>query len=236
MSPACSCASHPIAAAAAAAASAAISCASLTRAERVDDRRGPCRTSRRSARCRSSDEPRPRPVADATRVAPPSGGDHRDRVVGLRPRLEREQVASRHHPRRLELGHHQPGRAVDRHHEHRQPLERHRLVPAELRQVGADREQQLVDATARRARTRHPGRGTCVTHRVIARPHAPPACRGTASAAAGRGSCDRVSGVASTWPMPMRLADRGERRRTRRASPNGPPAGARRSAAGTGRS
>ena len=39
-----------------------------------------------------------------------------------------------------------------RQHEHRQPFERHRLVAGEVRQVGADREQQRVDAELGHAR------------------------------------------------------------------------------------
>ena len=43
---------------------------------------------------------------------------------------------------------------VARQHEHREPLERHRLVAGEVRQVGADREQQHVDAELGHARAR----------------------------------------------------------------------------------
>ena len=56
--------------------------------------------------------------------------------------------------RRLEPGHDERRVAVARQHEHREPLERHRLVAGEVRQVGADREQQHVDAELVHARPR----------------------------------------------------------------------------------
>ena len=43
-------------------------------------------------------------------------------------------------------GHHQGGVAVAGQHQHRQPLQRHRLVPGQVRQVGADGQQEDVDA------------------------------------------------------------------------------------------
>ena len=80
------------------------------------------------------------PVADEPR-------DERDRVVGLLPRhdleqlgLRRRRAAPRGGARRARAS---PARGQ---HEHREPFERHRLVAGEVRQVGPDRQQQHVDA------------------------------------------------------------------------------------------
>ena len=55
---------------------------------------------------------------------------------------------------------------VARQHEHRQPLERHRLVAGEVRQVGADRQQQHVDAELGHARPHARDAGRDVASRV----------------------------------------------------------------------
>ena len=106
-------------------------------------------------------------------------------------------------PRRLEPGHDEPGVAGARQHEHREPFERHRLVAGEVRQVGADRQQQHVDAELAHplARTRDP-RASSVTRR---------------SRAARR--CSPRSSTPSTrrarrrpWPAPSRGGGRDRRR------------------------
>ena len=137
--------------------SAAISAASLTM------RIGPV-TSRRAdergrAAARAGGRARSGPTCgrrSRPRVAPPDEPRRRARS-GRRSRpTGRSRTASGcgDDARRLEAGHDELGVAVAREHEHREPLERHRLVAGEVREVGADRQQQHVDAELR-----HPGPG-----------------------------------------------------------------------------
>ena len=89
--------------------------------------------------------------------APPARSGRRSRPTA-RSRTGRAAPSTRGASRR---GHDEPRVAVARQHEHREPFERHRLVAGEVRQVGADRQQQHVDAElvhprprARRSRRR----------------------------------------------------------------------------------
>ena len=93
------------------------------------------RTGPRSAP-RSRPSRRPRRRGRATRASGSSVSSHG---------ADREHVGLLDHPRRLEARHDQRGLAVAWHDEHRDPLQRHRLVPREVRQVGADREEQRVE-------------------------------------------------------------------------------------------
>ena len=65
-----------------------------------------------------------------------------------------EHVGLRFDTRRFEPRHDELRVAVAREHQHREPFERHRLVAGEVRQVGADRQQQHVDAELVHARPR----------------------------------------------------------------------------------
>ena len=116
--------------------------------QRPDHRRGPRRTrAAGSAACRSSTNRAHVRSPTATRpAAPDQVGHDGDRVVGLAPRPQREHVGPLGHPGRLQPGHHQRGVAVAGQDQHGQPLQRHRLVAGQVGQVGADRQQQHVDA------------------------------------------------------------------------------------------
>ncbi len=115
-------------------------------------------------------EARPRVVADRgeRRAAPDDARHDRNRVVGLVPRHELEQVGPQRHPWRFEPRHHQPGVAALRENEHREALERHRLVADEVRQVGPDRQQEHVDPELGHARP--DARDSC---RVLAHEESP---------------------------------------------------------------
>ena len=120
----------------------------LGRAQNTHDGTARCRSSTKRAHVWS-------PIATRRaerRIIPATT---RDRVVGLLPRHDLEQLRPGLDARRLEPGNDELGVAGAGQHQHRQPFERHRLVAGEVRQVGPDREQQRVDAElghARRAR------------------------------------------------------------------------------------
>ena len=88
--------------------------------------------------------------ADAARARPRSRPGRRSR-----PRAARSNTSGRSTTRGASSRGTTSDRvAVGRQHQHRQPLERHRLVAGEVRQVGADRQQQDVDAELAHARPR----------------------------------------------------------------------------------
>ncbi len=147
MSPDCSwCATRS--AAAAARRSAATSAASLTARSGPDHRRRHARSGRRGS-CRwSSTTKRAQVRSPMATVAadPTSPATSADRVLGLAPRLQGEHPGLLPDAGRLEPGHHQRGVAVGGHDQHGEPLQRHGLVAAQPRQLGADRQQQHLDA------------------------------------------------------------------------------------------
>ena len=132
---------------AAAFASAAISSPSFTMRNGPDDvdrafeRRG------RQRALEVEHETRPRVVADrdSARTRARQPGDERDRIVGLFPRHDLEQIVLRDDAGRFQAGHDETCGTGARQHEHRQAFERHRFVAGEVRQVGSDRQQQRVD-------------------------------------------------------------------------------------------
>ena len=115
------------------------------------------RARERTARPRALEiehEPRPRVVAD--RDAPGRGGYEsgypRDRIVGLLPRHEREQLGPELDAWRLQARDDEMRVAGAREHQHREPFEGHRLVADEVGQVGPDGQEQRVDAELGHAR------------------------------------------------------------------------------------
>jgi hypothetical protein len=69
-----------------------------------------------------------------------------DRIICLVPGGDGERIRFGVNSRRLEARHHERGVAVAREHEHRESLGLERLVAGEPGQVGADRQQQHIDA------------------------------------------------------------------------------------------
>ena len=109
----------------------------------------------RQCRLQIEHEPRPRLIADADASCTADHPRHdRDGIVAVLPRDELEQLRPRRDARRLQSRNEEARVALPREDEHRQPLERHRLVPGEVRQVGAGREQQHVDTEHFHALTR----------------------------------------------------------------------------------
>ena len=72
-------------------------------------------------------------------------GDDGHRVLRLAPRPDGEGLGPLLDPGGLERRHHQRGVAGPGQHQHGEPFQRHGGVAGEVRQVGADRQQQHVD-------------------------------------------------------------------------------------------
>ena len=119
-------------------------------------------------------------------------------------------------------GHHEHRVAVGGQHEHREPLERHRLVAGEVRQVGAGRQQQDVDAELAHPRPR-PRRAASDVHRLdgVTEHQADESLRRRLGVVAGADERARLRRGRSRGPRRRRRA-----RRTRRASTSARPAGA----------
>ena len=195
-----------------------------------------CRASTKVAQVRSD-------TASRVRRTDQVGHDGH-RVLVLAPGPEREDVGVVVDPGRLEAGHDQGGLAVGRQHQHGQPLERHGLVAGEPGQVGAQRQQQGVDAR-RRPWPGAPGLDA-LEPSASQRAHA-----GTAGDVAIRalGATGRRDGAGRLAGVVARPGERGrldvgdahgfagrlQVGELLRASTTGRPAGDARSAAGTGR-
>ena len=104
-------------------------------------------------------------------------GHDTDRVFGLLPRPHTEGIGLLADARRLEPRDHEHRRPVDRDHQHREPLQRHRLVPGEVGQIGAGREQHRVDGELSHSRAGAVDPGGVVGH-------APATCTATGCSAA----------------------------------------------------
>ena len=115
-------------------------------------------------------------------VGPDQASDQGDRVVGLVPGPDPEQLGVGSDPWFLEEGDDKGGVALDRQDQHGQPLEGHRLVAGQPRQVGTDGQEQDVDTQVRHAGLRL--RRSFREHR--SRRHRPEA---TAHRAARRSPC-----------------------------------------------
>ncbi len=93
------------------------------------------------------EEAAPRVVADRQVRARTDGIDHAlDRVVGLGPAVDAEQVVVFDDPGRLEGRDHQARRAVERNDQHRQALQWHGLVSDQPGKIGSHRQEHRVDA------------------------------------------------------------------------------------------
>ena len=92
-------------------------------------------------------EHRPGAVADG-RPPRPSGeaGDDGDGILGLAPGHQPEDVGPFGDPRRLQAGYDQGGLTPPGQHQHGEAFQGHGPVAGEVGQVGADGEQQHIDA------------------------------------------------------------------------------------------